>query len=84
MHVYTPATNRIQPAGVTVKVNFNCNANASKPLLMFDVKRDLREAGLVLEAGIVSEGSSGQMPVSSQCGIQTLQVLLRTKELKWL
>lgn len=51
---------------------------------MFDVKRDLREVGLVLEAAIVSENSSGQKPVSSQCGIQTLQVLLKTKELKWL
>lgn len=49
---------------------------------MFHVKRDLREGGLVLEAGVVSENSSGQMPVSSQCGIQTLQVLLKTKELK--
>lgn len=43
---------------------------------MFDVKCDLREGGLVLGAGIVSENSS------SQCGIQTLQVLLKTKELK--
>lgn len=51
---------------------------------MFDVKHDLREVGLVLEAGIVSESSSGQMPMSSQCGIQILQVLLKTKELKWL
>lgn len=51
---------------------------------MFNVKRDLREVGLVLEAGIVSENSSGQMPVSSQCGTQALQVLLKTKELKWL
>lgn len=51
---------------------------------MFDVKRDLREVGLMLEAGIVSENSPGQKPVSSQCGIQTLQVLLKTKELNWL
>lgn len=81
MHVYTLATHRIQTAGVTVKKFY---PSASKSLLMFDVKRDLREVGLVLEAGIVSENSSGQMPVSSQYGIQTLQVLLKTKELKWL